>query len=135
MTSEQDQALIELCRSQIGIRYVYAAMSPSVGFDCSGLTSYVYKTLFNITLPRISYQQAVYGTAVSSSDIRIGDILCFDWSRNDGITDHVGIYVGNGRYIHASSSNRTYYDDCGAVIESTVIFGRSPVVAIRRIIQ
>ena len=134
MTPEQEQAVIDLCRSLIGTPYKYASMSPTDGFDCSGFTSYVYLTLFNIRLPRISHQQAAYGYAVSSQDIRVGDILCFDWSKNDGITDHVGIYIGGGKYVHASSSNRTYYPDRGAVIESTVIFGKSPVVTIRRVI-
>ncbi|MDW7657651.1 MAG: C40 family peptidase, partial [Bacillota bacterium] len=134
LTEEQQQTMIDLARSLIGTRYVYAAMSPTVGFDCSGFTSYIYKTLFDIKLPRTARDQSKFGTPVSSADIRVGDILCFDWFNNDGICDHVGLYIGNGKYIHASSSDRTYYTDSGAVKESTVIFGKSPVISIRRII-
>lgn len=134
LTEEQQQAMIDLARSLIGTRYVYAAMSPDIGFDCSGFTSYIYKTLFAIKLPRSARDQAKFGTPVSSADIRVGDILCFDWFNNDGICDHVGLYIGNGKYIHASSSDRTYYTDSGAVKEATVVFGKSPVVSIRRII-
>jgi cell wall-associated NlpC family hydrolase len=134
LTEEQQQAMIDLARSLIGTRYVYAAMSPTDGFDCSGFTSYIYKTLFDIKLPRSARDQAKFGTPVSSADIRVGDILCFDWFYNDGICDHVGLYIGNGKYIHASSSDRTYYTDSGAVKEATVVFGKSPVISIRRII-
>ncbi|NLO36839.1 MAG: SH3 domain-containing protein [Clostridiaceae bacterium] len=134
LSESEQQALIELARSLIGTPYVYARMSPEDGFDCSGFTSYVYKTLFGIKLPRTARDQSGYGRPVSSSDIAIGDILCFDWFKDDGICDHVGLYIGNGRYVHASSSDRTYYPDRGAVKEATVVFGRSPVISIRRII-
>jgi cell wall-associated NlpC family hydrolase len=135
LTEEQKQAMIDLARSLIGSKYVYAAMSPSVGFDCSGFTSYIYKTLFGIILPRSSRDQIKAGIAVTSSEIQIGDIICFDWFYSDGICDHVGLYVGGGKYIHASSSDRTYYPDSGAVKESTIDFARNPVISIRRIIH
>ncbi|MDD4140853.1 MAG: NlpC/P60 family protein [Eubacteriales bacterium] len=134
LSESEQQALVELARSLIGTPYVYARMSPEEGFDCSGFTSYVYKTLFGIKLPRTARDQSGYGQPVSSADIAIGDILCFDWFKDDGICDHVGLYIGNGRYVHASSSDRTYFSDCGAVKEATVVFGRSPVISIRRII-
>ena len=135
LSESEQQALVELARSLIGTPYVYARMSPEEGFDCSGFTSYVYKTLFGIKLPRTARDQSGYGQPVSSADIAIGDILCFDWFKDDGICDHVGLYIGNGRYVHASSSDRTYFSDCGAVKEATVVFGRSPVISIRRIIS
>ncbi len=134
LSESEQQALVELARSLIGTPYVYARMSPEEGFDCSGFTSYVYKTLFGIKLPRTARDQSGYGQPVSNADIAIGDILCFDWFKDDGICDHVGLYIGNGRYVHASSSDRTYFSDCGAVKEATVVFGRSPVISIRRII-
>jgi len=135
LTNEQKQEIVDLARSLIGIRYVYANMSPETGFDCSGFTSYIYLTLFDIRLPRTARSQASAGIAVSSSEIEIGDILCFDWYNNDGICDHVGLYVGDGKYIHASSSDRTYYLDSGAVKESIVNFSRNPIISIRRIIH
>ncbi len=126
--------MIDLARSLIGTRYVYAAMSPTAGFDCSGFTSYIYKTLFAIKLPHSSRDQSRLGVQVSSSEIEVGDILCFDWSGSDGICDHVGLYIGNGQYVHASSSDRTYFTDSGAVKEATVNFSRNPIISIRRII-
>ena len=134
LTDEQKQATVDLAKSLIGKPYVYAAMSPSIGFDCSGFTAYVYKTVFGIKLPHSSRDQAGIGVSVSSAEIAVGDILCFDWFYGDGVCDHVGLYIGDGKYIHASSSNRTYFSDSGAVIEATVSFGKSPVISIRRII-
>lgn len=135
LTDEQKQAMIDLARSLIGTKYVYAKMSPAEGFDCSGFTSYIYKTLFAVKLPRSASSQSYAGIAVSSAEIQIGDILCFDWSGSDGICDHVGLYVGDSKYIHASSSDRTYFPDSGAVKESIVNFSRNPIVSIRRIIN
>jgi cell wall-associated NlpC family hydrolase len=135
LSEEQKQVIISLARSLIGTRYVYASMNPAVGFDCSGFTSYVYKVLFAVKLPRSARDQAGAGIEVSSSEIQVGDIICFDWFNSDGICDHVGLYIGGGKYIHASSSDRTYYPDSGAVKESTVVFGKNPVVSIRRIIH
>ncbi|MDD4797311.1 MAG: peptidoglycan-binding protein [Eubacteriales bacterium] len=90
------QQIVEYAKNFLGIPYVYGAESPSVGFDCSGLTWYVLKH-FGISAPRSSTGYASAGTAVSSmADAQPGDILCF---RNP--VGHVGIYVGNGLYLHA----------------------------------
>jgi len=126
LTAAQKQAIVDLAKSTLGTKYVYGAESPG-GFDCSGLTTYIYKELFNITLPRSAKDQARAGTKVSSSNIQIGDILCFDWSSPYGVCDHVGIYIGSGEYIHASYT-------AGKVKQSTVNFSRNPIISIRRII-
>lgn len=90
------QQIVEYAKTFLGIPYVYGAESPSVGFDCSGLTWYVLKH-FGINAPRSSTGYATAGTAVASmADAQPGDILCF---RNP--VGHVGIYVGNGLYLHA----------------------------------
>ena len=126
LTAALKQAIGDLAKSTLGTKYVYGAESPG-GFDCSGLTTYIYKELFNITLPRSAKDQARAGTKVSSSNIQIGDILCFDWSSPYGVCDHVGIYIGSGEYIHASYT-------AGKVKQSTVNFSRNPIISIRRII-
>ena len=126
LTDEQKAQIVELARSCLGVKYVYASESMD-GFDCSGLTTYIYQELFGITnLPRSARGQATAGKAVTRDSIEIGDIICFDWSGNDGICDHVGIYIGGGQYIHASYSK-------GLVLEAT-LKSSSPVVSIRRII-
>lgn len=71
------------------------------GFDCSGFTMYVFKHL-GINLPHQSGSQFTMGTSVSRSDLRAGDLVFFNTS-GSGVS-HVGIYVGDGKFAHASTS-------------------------------
>ena len=80
-----------------GTRYVYGGTSPRSGFDCSGFVRFVYAH-FGITLPHSSYGDFDRGRRVSRSALRPGDLVFFD------SVGHVGIYVGNGRFIHAPHS-------------------------------
>ena len=105
-SSSSVNAVLNLAAKQIGKPYVWGAEGPS-SFDCSGLTYYVYKNAAGITLPRTSSEQSKYGTTVSKSNLKAGDLIFFDTSGpNDGGVSHVGIYVGNGQMIHASSSQK-----------------------------
>ena len=103
--------LIETAKQYIGTPYVYGGSSPS-GFDCSGYVKYVYDKL-GISLPRTSYEQASTGTKVSLEELRPGDIVCFGYSS----INHVGIYVGDGQYIH---SPRTGYTVCIAPMSERI---------------
>ena len=85
----------------VGYRYVWGGASPSTGFDCSGLVYYVYKH-FGYTLNRVAADQAKNGVHVDPSNLQPGDILCF-YSGNSYI-GHVGIYIGNNRFVHAQNS-------------------------------
>lgn len=87
----------------IGYRYVYGTAGPST-FDCSGFTSYLYKK-YGVSLPRSSNSQGYFGTYVEKGNLLPGDIVCFS-NRKDRKINHVGIYVGNGQFIHASTSTR-----------------------------
>ena len=85
----------------VGYKYVWGGTSPSTGFDCSGLVYYVYKH-FGYTLNRVAADQAKNGVHVDPSDLQPGDILCF-YSGSSYI-GHVGIYIGNNRFVHAQNS-------------------------------
>ena len=103
-TSSSVNKVISLAKSLLGTSYVWGAQGPST-FDCSGFTYYVFKNAANITLPRVSQDQSTYGTYVSKSNLKVGDLVFFDTNgANDGNVSHVGIYLGNHQFIHASSS-------------------------------
>lgn len=94
-------AVVEYAKQYLGYKYVSGGTSPSTGFDCSGFTTYVYKH-FGITLNRTSKDQIKNGIAVEKSNLQLGDIVIFNGDSNVSI-GHVGIYVGNGNFIHASN--------------------------------
>ncbi|AJS61700.1 C40 family peptidase [Paenibacillus sp. IHBB 10380] len=85
----------------LGTSYKNGGVSTS-GFDCSGFTMYIFEKL-GINLPHQSGSQFGMGTAVDRSDLREGDLVFFNTS-GKGVS-HVGIYVGDGKFAHASSSN------------------------------
>lgn len=95
--------VVQVAESYYGSRYVSGGSSPS-GFDCSGFTQYVYGKCGK-TISRTSYTQANEGTAVSKSELQPGDLLLFHYYGSSSI-GHVGIYVGDGKFIHAANSNR-----------------------------
>jgi len=94
------EEIVEYAKKYLGYDYVLGGASPKTGFDCSGLTSYVYKQ-FGYTLSRSSTAQAKNGKEVAKSELQPGDLLIF---KNQALTKigHVGIYIGNNKMIHAS---------------------------------
>lgn len=108
-----DNNIIAYATNFLGTPYLWGGTSPSTGFDCSGFTQYVYAH-FGIGLGRTTYDQINDGVEVAKSDLQPGDLLFFG---KNGPT-HMGMYVGNGTYIHAphtgdvikiSSINRSDY--------------------------
>jgi hypothetical protein len=91
------EAIIQ-AMSQLGTAYQWGGASIGSGFDCSGLTSYVYQKA-DISLPRTARDQYAFTARIGKSQLRPGDLLFFK-IRSRKI-DHVGIYVGNNRFIHA----------------------------------
>ncbi len=85
----------------LGTPYVYGSSGP-YSFDCSGFTSYVYSSL-GYSLNRSSSNQTSNGVAVSKSDLQPGDLVFFATS-SSGNVSHVGIYIGDGQFIHASTN-------------------------------
>lgn len=100
--TEKREAVVELAKKQVGKRYVYGATGPSA-FDCSGLTQYVYKKAANKSLSRTTYSQVNEGKHVSMSHLKKGDLLF--WG-SASAPYHVGIYVGNGEYVHAATPSQ-----------------------------
>jgi len=92
---------VELGLSLVGSRYVYGGSSPK-GFDCSGFTSYIYKQ-FGITLNRSSSGQLDNGTPVSMSELLPGDLVIFKKGRSSARASHVGLYIGDGQFVHSST--------------------------------
>lgn len=105
-------SLVTLARQQLGRRYVFGGASPEKGFDCSGLIRYILAKL-DIEVPRTAAQQERVGESVAkdTSELRPGDLVTF--GRGPRAT-HIGIYVGDGRFIHASSA-------AGRVVESSLV--------------
>ncbi|MBA2951432.1 C40 family peptidase [Streptomyces himalayensis] len=91
--------IVNLARKYLGVQYVWGGSSPS-GFDCSGLVSYVFAQ-HGINLPRVTYNQINVGASVQPNKLRPGDLVFFDTDRKRSGPDHVGIYMGGGKFIHA----------------------------------
>ncbi len=89
----------------VGTPYRYGGNTPESGFDCSGLVTYVYKDVLALSLPRTSRDlAAVQGPKIPAEKLSTGDLVFFGSS---GSVTHVGIYVGEGRFVHAPSSGGT----------------------------
>jgi hypothetical protein len=88
----------------IGVRYRYGGDTPSAGLDCSGLIRYVFQQVTGVTLPRTARELSQVGASVSLDDLQVGDLVFFN-TRNDAFS-HVGLYVGDNRFIHAPRRGR-----------------------------
>jgi len=98
--------ITSVAKKKLGRRYVWGATGTKNTFDCSGFTKYVYKKN-GIDIPRTSINQSKYGKYVSRKNLKKGDLIFFDTSkRRKGYVNHVGIYLGNGKFIHASSAKK-----------------------------
>jgi cell wall-associated NlpC family hydrolase len=98
--------ITRLAKKKLGRRYVWGAVGQKNTFDCSGLTSYVCKKN-GIKIPRRAIEQSKYGKYISRNNLKPGDLIFFDTSkRRKGYVNHVGIYLGNDRFIHASSAKK-----------------------------
>lgn len=85
--------------------YKWGNVGPS-SFDCSGFVLYIYSNYANISLPRVSKDQSLYNQKKKLDEIKIGDLLFFNTSSKGKVINHVGIYIGDGKFIHASSAKK-----------------------------
>jgi cell wall-associated NlpC family hydrolase len=93
------QVAVDTALAQVGDMYLYGATGPD-RFDCSGLTSYSYAAA-GVAIPRTSRLQSTFGTAVAKADLQPGDLVFFY-----SPVSHVGMYIGNGQMVHASTAGK-----------------------------
>lgn len=93
----------EIAKTHLGTKYVWGGNGKR-GYDCSGFTKDVFKQ-YGVKLPRTSWKQAKVGKKVSRKNLRKGDLIFFN-SRKQKRINHVGIYLGDGKFIHASRFHR-----------------------------
>ena len=104
-------SLVRLTRQQVGLKYRLGAVKPGLAFDCSGLVKWIMAA-FDLKLPRTAAEQARLGTPVPKDTAQLlpGDLLLFGRGRR---VTHIGIYVGEGKYVHAANRRK-------GVIESEI---------------
>ena len=102
-TSSRVKTVLQRAFALLGTPYRWGGTSPDRGFDCSGLVGYVFRTI-GIELPRVSRAMANEGTAVADrTALAEGDLVFFG---KRGRVDHVGIYIGEGKFLHAPRTGR-----------------------------
>lgn len=92
--------LVSVANKVMGTKYVWGGTTTK-GFDCSGFIGYVFKNV-GVSLPRTTAGMYVTGTSVSKNNLRTGDLVFFN-TTGKGVS-HAGIYIGNGKFAHSSSS-------------------------------
>lgn len=98
------KTVLQRALALLGTPYRWGGTSPDNGFDCSGLVSYVFRNALGIELPRVSREMAQTGDLISDrAKLNEGDLVFFGRS---GRVDHVGIYLGEGRFVHAPSTGK-----------------------------
>jgi len=121
-------AVLNRAKSFLGTPYVWGGASPSDGgFDCSGFTQYVFAQS-GYNLNRVSKDQALNGTYVPRGSTQPGDLVFYSHAQN-GVIDHVGIYLGNGKMIHSPKTG-----DVVRIADVTTDYWTSRYVTTRRII-
>ena len=100
--SDTVQEVIQSATSLTGVQYKYGGKSPETGFDCSGFVRYVFQQATNLTLPHGARAISQLGQSIPIEQLRPGDLVFFNTLKT--AFSHVGIYLGDGRFIHAPSS-------------------------------
>lgn len=93
--------LSERAHNYLGVRYRRGGTDPAQGFDCSGLVFHLFQSSFGMTLPRRSEDMGRQGQSIPLGQQRPGDLVFFNTLRRP--FSHVGVYIGNGRFIHSPS--------------------------------
>jgi lipoprotein Spr len=108
-SEKENTILFDLVKQWMNTPYKYGGMSKS-GVDCSGFSSIIMHEVYNITIPRTAEEQYYMGEKIRDSWLSPGDLVFFKNFRGHGI-DHVGIFLGNNRFAHATESNGVMVSD------------------------
>ena len=103
LSAEQSSDIAIHALGLVGTPYRFGGNTPEGGFDCSGLIGYVYNSRAGVAPPRTVALLSGFGASVPEDELRTGDLVVFDGGR----PTHAGIYVGEGRFVHAPSSGGT----------------------------
>lgn len=96
--AQRGEALLQALLA-LGIDYRYGGQSPTTGFDCSGLVAHVFEQAYALRLPRNTFGQSRIGTEIAPGALEAGDLVFFNTQNRP--FSHVGIYLGDGRFVHA----------------------------------
>lgn len=127
--SNKADKIIDFAKQYVGKPYIWGGTTLSVGTDCSGFTSSVYKN-FGISINRTSSSQYSNGTRVSRGELKKGDLVFFDTSGgNNGSISHVGMYVGNGQFIHSSTKRGVIVSDLNSGYYNNAYVGATRILS------
>lgn len=99
------QQVIMNALSLTGVKYKFGGNSPETGFDCSGFVRYVFHNAANLTLPPTARAISQLGNSVKKDELQPGDLVFFNTLKS--AFSHVGIYIGDNKFIHAPSAGKT----------------------------
>jgi cell wall-associated NlpC family hydrolase len=103
---KKPEKIVEVAKEKLGHKYVWGASGTKGTYDCSSFTKFCYKKN-GVDIPRTSIMQSKYGKFVKRAELQKGDLIFFDTSkRRKGYVNHVGIYLGDNKFIHASSARK-----------------------------
>jgi cell wall-associated NlpC family hydrolase len=103
--ADKTETLINNAMQLIGVRYRWGGNTPQSGLDCSGFVRYVFNDTFGFLLPRKSSQMSKVGLQIRKDELQPGDLVFFNTMRH--AFSHVGIYVGDNKFIHAPSKGKS----------------------------
>jgi cell wall-associated NlpC family hydrolase len=102
---DKTETLINNAMQLIGVRYRWGGNTPQSGLDCSGFVRYVFNDTFGFLLPRKSSQMSKVGLQIRKDELQPGDLVFFNTMRHT--FSHVGIYLGDNKFIHAPSKGKS----------------------------